>query len=259
MSPLTIFSWGYDGWGNATRQLKRAVDAVEKSRNFEPPLFVDIRFSRGGRAEGFKGSAFENLVGHDRYLWMNDLGNRSIKTGAQRISISNPRAAELLLTLAIENDRRPRRIIFFCSCGWPRYDKHVCHRVIVAGLLLEAAKRRRTSIEVVEWPGGKISEVAINLSLDELKRMRKAASVRLGRMLPETSLLGLPWGSLVKVSNAPDPFAFFSGAAQYWAGRWVLQSLRDGLETPESKGRGLPAGDEWRKKWGFASRTSTRN
>jgi hypothetical protein len=42
MNTTTIFSWGYYGWGNATPQLIEAVDAVETSRGFEPPIFVDI-------------------------------------------------------------------------------------------------------------------------------------------------------------------------------------------------------------------------
>jgi len=32
MKPITIFSWGYDGWGTSTKQLLEAVDAVEESR-----------------------------------------------------------------------------------------------------------------------------------------------------------------------------------------------------------------------------------
>lgn len=49
----TIFTWGYYGWGNHTPQLLDAVDAVETSRGFEPPMFVDIRIRRTVRAKGF--------------------------------------------------------------------------------------------------------------------------------------------------------------------------------------------------------------
>jgi hypothetical protein len=52
MTSLTMFTWGYDGWGSSTRQLKEAVDAVEQARGFEPPCFVDVRISRGVWAEG---------------------------------------------------------------------------------------------------------------------------------------------------------------------------------------------------------------
>jgi hypothetical protein len=37
----TLFTWGYYGWGNVTAQLVEAVEAVEASRGFEPPSFVD--------------------------------------------------------------------------------------------------------------------------------------------------------------------------------------------------------------------------
>jgi hypothetical protein len=43
MTTTTIFTWGYYGWGNATPQLVEAVDAVETSRGFEPPIFVDSK------------------------------------------------------------------------------------------------------------------------------------------------------------------------------------------------------------------------
>jgi hypothetical protein len=111
--PITLFSFGYWGWGSATRQLVKAMDAVEKSRGFDPPLFVDIRISRSVRAKGFNGTAFEKIVGQDRYVWMEGLGNRAIQTGIGRIDIKDPSAAESLLVLAAENARRPRRVIFF--------------------------------------------------------------------------------------------------------------------------------------------------
>jgi hypothetical protein len=67
MTTITLFSWGYWGWGNATRQFVEAVDAAEAAREFAPPLFVDVRISRSVRAAGFRDHAFEQLVGKDRY------------------------------------------------------------------------------------------------------------------------------------------------------------------------------------------------
>jgi len=49
----TLFSWGYWGWGNATGQLVEATNAAEHARGFKPPIFVDIRLRRQGRAQGF--------------------------------------------------------------------------------------------------------------------------------------------------------------------------------------------------------------
>lgn len=62
---VNLFSFGYWGSGNATRQLVRAIDVVEGSRGFEPPLFVDIRMRREGRAAGFVGEAFARFEGPD--------------------------------------------------------------------------------------------------------------------------------------------------------------------------------------------------
>lgn len=40
----TMFTWGYWGWGNSTRELVRAVDVVEKKRGFKPPIFKTFAF-----------------------------------------------------------------------------------------------------------------------------------------------------------------------------------------------------------------------
>jgi hypothetical protein len=53
MKPITLFSWGYYGWGNASPQLLELVDAIEEKRGFQPPIFVDIRIRREVRAPGF--------------------------------------------------------------------------------------------------------------------------------------------------------------------------------------------------------------
>lgn len=80
MIKITLFSFGYWGWGNATPQLVQAVDAAEDARGFQPPLFVDVRISRSVRAVGFRDHAFEQLVGKERYVWLRRLGNRNIET-----------------------------------------------------------------------------------------------------------------------------------------------------------------------------------
>lgn len=49
---LTIFTWGYWGWGNATENLVEVVDAVERARGYRPPIFVDIRISPPGPPSG---------------------------------------------------------------------------------------------------------------------------------------------------------------------------------------------------------------
>jgi hypothetical protein len=49
---ITLFSWGYWGWGNATEQLVESANLAEKKRGLKPPVFVDIRRKRQGRAKG---------------------------------------------------------------------------------------------------------------------------------------------------------------------------------------------------------------
>src|ERR1043165_4587341 len=148
MDKTTIFTWGYYGWGNATPQLGQALEAVEKRRGFDPPLFVDIRIRRTVRAKGFQGNAFEKLLGQDRHRWMKSLGNKFIQTRTgPNIQIADPAAAEELLDLAVEMGQRKQRLLFFCSCQWPRCDGEIaCHRTTVAGLVLEAAKRRGVAV-----------------------------------------------------------------------------------------------------------------
>ena len=55
---LTVFSWGYYGWGGAPTRFVEAVNSVERARGFEPPLFVDTRIRRAVRAKGFIGDVF---------------------------------------------------------------------------------------------------------------------------------------------------------------------------------------------------------
>src|ERR1700681_4257208 len=113
----TLFTWGYYGWGNATPQLVEAVDAVEQSRGFEPPLFVDIRIRRTVRATGFQGNASEKLLGPSRHRWMKSLGNKFIQTRTgPNIQIADPSAADELLGLALEAAGHKQRLLFFCSC-----------------------------------------------------------------------------------------------------------------------------------------------
>ena len=64
MTPVALLSWGYYGWGNRTRQFVHAVDAVVEYRGFVPPVFVDIRIPRSGRAyrAGVRTSCWSHTV-----------------------------------------------------------------------------------------------------------------------------------------------------------------------------------------------------
>src|SRR5207247_6757156 len=121
-----------------------------------PPLFVDSRIRRSVRAAGFTGPAFEKLVGPSRHRWMKSLGNKFIETRiGPNIQIADPAAADELLDLAIESARHKQRLLFFCSCQWPRCEGKInCHRTTVAELVLKTAKKREVEVENVEWTSG---------------------------------------------------------------------------------------------------------
>lgn len=109
---LTLFTWGYWGWGGSTRstrKLVQAVDIAEKERKHKPPIFVDIRVRRSGKAKAFIGDAFERVVGAKRHRHMPKLGNRCVITGERGIKIVDPSAARELLQLAIKCHRQKRR------------------------------------------------------------------------------------------------------------------------------------------------------
>src|SRR5215472_5981286 len=97
MKRITAFTWGYWGWGTHAADFVRYLDAVEKAHGWKPPLFVDIRIRRTGRAPDFQQNAFERLVGQRRYRWMKTLGNKSIITKKSRMEIVDPKAVNYLL------------------------------------------------------------------------------------------------------------------------------------------------------------------
>jgi len=123
-----------------------AFDKAEKSREFQPPVFVDTRLRRQGRAEGFVGNAFRNLVGESRYRWMGDLGNLAIATGSDGVQIKKPAAVSELLDLALRAADERRRVLFYCACEFPWIDgKLACHRLTITNLLLAHATYRSGS------------------------------------------------------------------------------------------------------------------
>ena len=201
------------------------MDAVETSRGFEPPIFVDIRIRRNVRATGFVGNAFEKLMGPSRHRWMKSLGNKFIqsRTGPF-IQIAEPSAADTLLDLALESARNKQRLLFYCSCQWPMCDGEIaCHRHSVAELVLQAAQRRGAHVEIVEWPGGEPRQIDLNVT------PKVFASVRKGRMTvpldaqPDLAVVaGLPWGSIATVHSAGDKLYRIVGPATWQTDKWAL-------------------------------------
>jgi hypothetical protein len=225
MSATTIFTLGYYGWGNATPQLVEAVDAVETSCGFRPPIFVDIRIRRTVRAKGFVNNAFEKLLGPSRHRWMKSLGNKFIQTRTgPDIQIAEPSAANELLDLALESAGHKQRVLFFCGCQWPRCDGEIaCHRSTVAELILQAAQRRGEAVEIVEWPGGEPKQIDLDMTAEVFASVRKGRmTVPLGEMPDLAVVAGLPWGSIATVHSAGDKLYRIVGPAIWQTDKWSL-------------------------------------
>lgn len=232
-----LFQWGYEGWGNATEKLVGRVDAVERDRGHEPPIFVDIRFSRSVRAVGFRDKAFGQLLGDGRYHWMKTLGNAAIGSEGDEIRIHTPAASEQLLDLAIDAARAAKRVIFFCSCASPN-DAGYCHRSEVAKLLLQSARKRSVSIEVEEWPGGApkgVVEHRVEITEGELRRVRKGAkSVAITPAQATSALAAMAWGSMVELATHGDRQVISAGPPSCRAGNWHLPIFLFPVEEEDS-------------------------
>jgi len=224
----TLFTWGYYGWGNHTPQLVEAVDAVETSRGFQPPIFVDIRIRRTVRAQGFQGSAFEKLLGPSRHHWMKSLGNKFIETRTgPNIQIADPSAANDLFDLAVESAHKKQRLLFFCSCQWPRCDRKIaCHRTTVTGLVLKAAKKRGERVEIVEWPGGEPKQIDLDVTPQVFATVRKGRmTVPLGERPDLAEIAGLPLCSVATLHSDGEKLHRVVGPAIWQKGQWALPVL----------------------------------
>jgi hypothetical protein len=106
---------------------------------------------------------------------MKALGNKFIETRTgPSIQIADRSAAEELLDLAVESARHKQRLIFFCSCQWPRWDgKVACHQTTVASLVLKAAAKRGILVKVVEWPGGEPKRIELDVSPKDFTAVKK--------------------------------------------------------------------------------------
>lgn len=254
MVDLTIFSWGYFGWGNATRQLVGAVDAIEAQRGFDPPLFVDVRISRSVRALGFRERAFEELLGRDRYRWMHGLGNLRIKShSGPAIQIADPNAAAELLSLAVEMAKQSRRLLFFCSCELPFDDSGTpCHRVKVGLLLVKEARKQGVPLTLVEWPGDEPTEVAIEVSAQLLRAVSKG---RKSVLLNDTSIpagpVRLAVGSIATLRQGGDMVRIVTGPARYGTDGWYLPVLKSFAPAHTSVEAARSWSADYREQHGF--------
>lgn len=256
---VTLFTWGYWGWGTATDRLIQAIDTVETSRGYQPPMFVDIRLSRSVRAPGFNGRTFEKAVGAARYRWLDALGNLAIQDGGQ-MRIKDPIAANTLLEIAKVCALGGQRVLFFCSCEFPGVEGHGCHRATVARLVLETAARQQLPVQIVEWPGGEPRPKGFEVQLSKAafdKVRRGATSISLEEPVSLAEMAAVPWMSLVTVREMGNedqpPFRILTGPARYKKGGWYL-SIYEDIKQDRPDGQIPRRVQELRKSWGFASR-----
>jgi hypothetical protein len=248
---LTVFSWGYEGWGNATRELLRAFGAVEQSRGFEPPVFVDVRARRQVRAIGFREDAFERQAGRARYRWMPGLGNAAVKTGQGPMRLVAPADAYELLGLVQAQHQQARRVLFFCSCGSP-FDASTCHRQLVRRELLAAARSMREKLSVQEWPGGTPrTGVLAELPVEEATRKSLpggAQALRLGPRLPDVKYLAWPTGGLLRLRSPLGTQLVSLAPARFQAGEWRMPVFLKPVEAEHTSSRLFQAVRQARKQ-----------
>jgi len=253
---ITLFSWGYWGWGNATARLVEAFDKTEKSREFRPLLFVDARLRRQGRPKGFVGNAFRDLVGPSHYRWIQDLGNLAIATGSGGVQVKNPAAVAELVDLALHAADERRRVIFYCACEYPAFDGALaCHRRTIADLLVAHAKEIGRSVSVVEWPGDAPTETRISVDkkmFSAIMRGRMSVPFANDRL---STFAALPWASLLTVECedgrtgivAVEPARF--SASNNRTGFWYLP-LIEPADPSATKEALLRRGVNWREAHG---------
>ena len=258
MRRITIFSFGYYGWGTSTEQLVKAADAVEKSRGFRPPMFVDIRIRRQGRATGFVGNAFGELLSPRRHRWMRDLGNERILTRTgPLIQIRRPAAAAELLDLAVEADAERRRVIFFCSCQFPQQNgKVTCHRHTVSLLVLKEARKQGVRVEVVEWPGGEPQHLQLKITPELLAAVaRGRTAIPVSRHILLSQAAGLPWASTVSLRADGATLNRIVGPAIWRNGGWSIP-IPWSLESAASLREYQQHVQGFRRKYGMEPRRS---
>ena len=222
--PLVLFSWGYWGWGSCSSKFVESADLVERARGFEPPIFIDARFRRDGRAPEFQGSCFEKVVGAERYRWMIGLGNKGVGTG--EYELNEPKAIPQLLALADKYASQGQRVIFYCACPALNY----CHRREISKELENLAKKQKRKISIVEWPGTAIPETPIRWSvtrkiLAAVERGQKNFELPDGVTLAEAA--SVAWYSPLLLTAGDDQLPFFHWPRRSSKGALVGTGIED--------------------------------
>jgi hypothetical protein len=254
MPELKAFTWGYWGWGSESKHFVRAADWMERKRGFLPPMFVDLRFARAGRAANFKGHLFRDIVGTQRYMWMPKLGNKRIKTKTgKRMQIANPATAVELFDQILKLSKTRRRVIMFCACSQPMYmARATCHRTLVADLLLKEAKKRRLTLELSEWPGEKPASLIVKANESQINMSRCTVPIGpVNAKIPSMASLG--WGSRIRFESLEHTRTIVTGPADIQRGQWTLTVFEDA--TPFGKAKASVLSRNFVKSRGCGARS----
>lgn len=250
--------WGSGDAAAARKSSSRPSTRPKRSAGTTPRVFVDVCIRREVRAVGFRGDAFEKLLGRGRHHWMDGLGNRAVIEGGPMV-LKDPRVVSDLLDLIVKSDRARRRVIFFCACEMPRNNgERWCHRDLIAELVTDEARRRRVALSVSEWPGGvprrllvRFPATATRAALNDTTK-----SVPMSKELQPAIGVSLPWGSYAVVEGPDGRVPLMVGPAIHRQGRWSLQRR---LPTPGGSDEA-----QWqrtilacRKAWGYEPRLSS--
>ena len=256
---ITLFSWGYWGWGNATEQLVEAVDWPKSDENsVRQSSSIFVCFAKG-EPKGSSAMHSATSVGASRYRWMPDLGNLAVGKSATHEDKAS-RSCRRPAGTGNQAAKDRRRVIFYCACRFPRVNgKTRCHRDTVIDLAPGGREKAARSISVVEWPGG---EPSVNRAIEVDRVLYR--SVLNGRSnIPFRherlgEFAGLPWGSILR-SNVSTKEAFQFPQAQ----RTLLIEMAKAvwrlpvfLEVEKGDTRTLlaKAAKEWRQKCGLHER-----
>lgn len=120
-----IFSFGYWGWGNRVKKLKRESLKHNWQSRGRGLVWVDIRLHRNVRAKGFNGDTPRRLLGAENYAWIRDLGNVKIKGNEDAVKIRDYENGLVALRAVVEGAAAKKSdLILFCACEFRSY----CHR-----------------------------------------------------------------------------------------------------------------------------------
>jgi hypothetical protein len=136
--------------------------------------------------------------------------------------------------LALDAAKRQQRVIFFCACKVPAQ----CHRAEVVRLVSAAARKRRSKVEITEWPGGdqvELKPVELKVSNELLLKVRAG---RRSIPLPESADLvkfgSLPWCSRVLLKSGQGEAEVICSPAEYSSKLgWYLSTLEVANENSD--------------------------